>query len=142
MRRYQLSLRADQPEAQSARRPLKELFEAARQIREAREAAERELAARRRAREQAQEAAAREEHLKRLMAREADAWRKVELIVGSKQAKAYDEAVSTLRDLRDVAIRKEALDAFAARVRALRDAHRSKYTFVQRLDKAGLVSPQ
>ena len=55
-----------------------------------------------------------------------------------KQNKEYDNTVTILRDLREVAERQQALDAFRQRVRALREAHKAKYTFVQRLDKSGV----
>ena len=139
IREYQSAVRAGAPPKEGEAPPLERLLEAARQIRDERKAAERARAERRRAKKLAEEAAAREKQIQLLMSREADAWRKVESIVGSKQAKEYDAAVATLRDLREVAIRKEALDAFGERVRALREAHRAKYTFVQRLDQADLL---
>lgn len=123
----------------STKRPcplMKELFERAEQIRHARETAERERASRAREKRRAKEAAAREAYLRELQGRPEQAWQRVEEILRLKQNKEYQNAVTTLRDLRCVAERQLALDIFRRRVRALREAHKAKYTFVKRLDES------
>jgi hypothetical protein len=125
----------------SAAAPLSigQLLQAAREIRDAREQLEREATARKRAQRLAEEARAREERLSRLEQKQEQAWTEVEQHVGSKQQKAYDEAVSILLDLRELAVRKQALDRFQSKVRALQETHRAKSTFIKRLDKSGLI---
>ena len=119
--------------------PLEELLEYAQQIREKREAEEREAAERKRARQAAKDAAAREKHLDELAARQQQAWSQVDQLLSMKQSKAYDSAIANLRDLRDVAIRQNALAAFAKRVDVLREAHAGKSSFIKRLESAGLL---
>jgi hypothetical protein len=93
-----------------------------------------ERAAREKARREREEAAARERHLVELAAREAEAWREVDEFVAEKKAPAYDHAVRLLRDLIEVAERQGHGPEADARVQALREQHRSKRSFVQRLD--------
>lgn len=139
MRRYQQESRAPSAVVPETSVTLASLRAAAAEIREEREAAERAARERQRVRREAEAARERENHIKQLMAGEAQAWHKVEEIVSTRQAKFYDDAVKTLLDLREVAVRKDALERFTARVRSLRDEHRGKYKFIQRLDKAALV---
>lgn len=116
-----------------------DLLGAARETRSTRLAAEREEAARRRARRQAEEAAAREKHLSELTQRQNQTWQEIEQQVGSKQKQAYDQAVKSLLDLREVAVRQQAMERFRSRLAALRETHGAKYTFVERLKKSGLL---
>ena len=136
--RFSMSLRGGEASDSGPRPRLRELNAAAREAREAHEAAERERAAREREKRRAAQAAAREKHLQELADRPEKAWQQVEQVLRLKQNKEYDNTVTLLRDLREVAQRQQALDAFRQRVRALREAHKGKYTFVQRLDKAGV----
>ncbi|MHB8619935.1 MAG: hypothetical protein ACYDAG_10235 [Chloroflexota bacterium] len=85
-------------------------------------------------------AAARDQHLHELAAREADAWRKVDAWIGTKRPADYDEAVRLLADLREVSVRTNRTNAFAERIRELRQQHGKKPSLLQRLDKAGLTA--
>ena len=117
---------------------LKDLFAVAKETRQAREAAERERDARAREKLRAEEAAARENRLQELAAHVPQTWQQVEEVLRLKKNKEYDNIVAILRDLREVAARQQTLAIFKNRVRALREAHKAKYTFVQRLDKSGV----
>jgi hypothetical protein len=70
--------------------------------------------------------------------RATNAWEVVESLVSSKRPKSYDEAVGLLLELREHAVRNEDEPAFSADLRALRDRHARKRSFLGRLEKAGL----
>ena len=108
-----------------------DLAENRREVSLAREANERE----RREREQT---AARDRHLSVLAKRQADAWRRAEALVATKRPGDYDAAVSVLKDLREIGERKGRLVEVTERIRALREAHAKKPSFLTRLKKAGL----
>lgn len=59
----------------------------------------------------------------------------------TKQPKRYDEAVSILRDLHDLADKNGTSSAFSLRMENLTREHESKRTFVDRLRKARLLIP-
>ena len=83
-------------------------------------------------------AAARERELKALARREAEAWDQVDMLVAFKRPKAYDEAIRLLADLRELGVRDGREPEVAERIRALREEHARKPSFVDRLEKAGL----
>lgn len=124
--------------APRSRRTVRELLDAAedrneteQRREEERRQAEREAAERKRAAE-------REKHLDALAAREAAAWRQVESLIQLKQPAKYDEAVTLLRDLVELARRQKRENEATDRVRALRQKHARKLSFLDRLDQAGL----
>jgi len=106
------------------------LAEQAREVVLAREAKERM----RREREQA---AARDRHLSMLAKRQADAWRRVEALVITNRPGDYDAAITLLQDLGEIGERKDRRVEVTARVRALREVHAKKPSFLARLRKAG-----
>jgi len=59
-------------------------------------------------------------------------------LIATKQPGRYDEAISLLIDLRDVAIRKGKMEECKARVTRLREQHEKKPSFLKRMGKAGL----
>lgn len=89
----------------------------------------------RRAREQA---AARERRLTTLAKRQGDAWRRVEALVITKRPGDYDAAVTLLKDLCEIGDRNDRSAEIAGRIRALREVHAKKPSFLARLKKAGL----
>ena len=119
--------------------PIVELLRESQDIRESREIARRERAARERARQLAEALEAREKRLAALEAEQPRAWREVEQNIALRQGKAYDQAVATLKDLHELAVRRQALKEFTARLIALRNAHRAKSTLIQRLERAGFL---
>jgi hypothetical protein len=88
----------------------------------------------RRAREQA---AARALYLDQLSRREASAWQEVETRIQTKQPKEYDEAVTLLKDLRELAERQGQREEALSRIRQLRERHGKKPSLMERFDKAG-----
>lgn len=99
-----------------------------------------EQAAREKAHRDAEAARARAVYLAGLTGKEEQLWQEAEAAVTAKAARAYDRAVQILIELRDLAARDGQADAFAARVRALRQRHSTKRTFIDRVNKAGLPS--
>ena len=57
-----------------------------------------------------------------------------------KQAKPYEEAVSSLVDLRDLAISQGTLSQFHDRLIELQQQYRTRSGLLTRLRKAGLIS--
>jgi hypothetical protein len=97
---------------------------------------EAEAAAKERKRRAEEAARAREVHLKSLEGREGELWLRVEEHIGRKQQNEYDRAVELLRYLRELAERAHDLDEFGSQLRAMRDRHHSKSSFIRRLDAA------
>jgi hypothetical protein len=88
----------------------------------------------RRAREQA---AARALYLDQLARREASAWQEVETRIQTKQSKEYDEAVTLLKDLRELAERHGQPEEALTRIRQLRERHSKKPSLMERFNRAG-----
>ena len=121
-----------------ARRTVGELLAARERVAEE----NRRRAAEKKAHEESRQAREREKtrarHLDALAGTEPRIWREVETAIGSKQPKQYDHAIQLLTDLRDLAQRADAVTEFSKRVGALRELHRKKPSFIERLDKAGM----
>jgi hypothetical protein len=136
MRRFRQQSRPASPElplrtAVQLRRRAAELEEARRQVVLARRAKERE------AREQA-EAAERQRHLARVAKRQADAWRRVDALIATRQPHNYEAAVDLLGDLREIGRRRGREAEATERILALRRTHARKPSFLARLRRAGL----
>jgi len=91
-----------------------------------------------RARQEQAAAAAREQRLNTLAARQDQAWERVSAMIDTKKPKEYDAAVDLLRDLKAVAERDGGTPAFTARLRRLREEHARKPSLLDRLDLAKL----
>lgn len=119
-------------------RTVAELQAAALHAREGRE----RLVAQRRAEEKAArartQAAAREQHLTALSARQEQAWTQVHAAIEARQPAYYDEAVTILKDLRAVSEREDCRDAFDRRLTDLQQRHARKVSLLERLEGAGL----
>jgi len=94
---------------------------------------------RRRQREAEEASLARNRRLDEIAARKDQLWRQVETAINLKNQTGYREAVDKLGDLREVAERDGERAAFDARVQKLREAHRTKTAFLNRLKQAKLV---
>ena len=129
----------DPGDGPKVRRTLGELLARADIISRDRRAREAAARAAEQAREAAEAAAARKRYLAALHGREEELWRKVDDLIGYRQASTYKEAVNRLEDLRDLADADDSLDTFSARIRRLRESHGRKSTLIRRLDEAGLV---
>jgi hypothetical protein len=94
--------------------------------------------AKERLRREREQTAARDRHLSTLAKRPADAWRRVEMLVITKRPGDYDAAITLLKDLREIGQQKGQTQKVAERIRALREAHAKKPSFLARMRKAGL----
>jgi hypothetical protein len=90
------------------------------------------------ARQKAEEEAARGRYLDRLANEEEAIWAKVSDLIEKKQPKAYDQAIRFLVDLRDLAVRQQLEAGFRTKFEKLRETHRAKTSFLNRLNNAGL----
>lgn len=137
LRRFQASRGAPVSADEAATpRTAQELLDAAERMATERRRAKAEAAARQKARREREAAAARARHLDQLAPREEETWEQVDALVAMKQPKSYDQAVSLLKDLRDLAARAGREPVFAARLQGVRDAHAKKPSFLDRLRKA------
>lgn len=94
----------------------------------------------RRSRKEAERAtAARDRQLNALAGREAEVWAKADALADGKLPRTYDEAVTLIRDLRDLAERNGTTPAFTARLTRFHERHRAKTSLRQRLVRAGLA---
>jgi hypothetical protein len=84
-------------------------------------------------------AVAREKYLADLAARQPATWDRIEKLIGTKQPAKYDEAVQLLCDLRDLANRSKLERHIAAHLAHIRSRHAKKFSFLHRLDRAGLL---
>jgi hypothetical protein len=126
----------------SSRKPGKrtvgELIRTADKCREERLVAAAKEAAEVKARREVEKAAQREKHLDTIASREAATWLRVDNLIATKQSGRYDEAISLLIDLRDLANRKGKMKEFMERVTHLRNQNEKKPSLLKRLGKAGL----
>ncbi|MGC1953163.1 MAG: hypothetical protein WA970_11455 [Gammaproteobacteria bacterium] len=120
-------------------RSVAELLARADAIAEARIQREAEQHARETAEREREQAKKRENHLKSLVGKEQELWTQVEQLIAMRTAKPYDEAVSLLRDLRDLAERQGVRAEYSQRVNALYREHAKKTALAARLRKAQLV---
>ena len=97
-----------------------------------------ERAARERASREREQAEARTKYLEQLALREPAAWREVEQLIATKRPKDYDQAVTLLVDLRDLADRSGQTAEAAKRIRELRQRHANKPSLLKRFDKKKL----
>lgn len=106
---------------------------------EARRRQAKERAERERVRREQEVQAARERYLNDLAKRGEEAWARVDRLIATKQPKKYDEAVTLLGDLRELATRDGKGREHSARLRRIHMQHEGKPTFISRLRKAGLL---
>ena len=138
IRRSRADSKQAKPGTQKGLRTVGELLEAAERQRQEVERKRLEHLAAERKRKEARARAAKKKRLDALEGNEETAWQKVESLASSKRQPAYDEAVILLQDLRDLAACQESSGLFENRLEALRQGHGRKYSFIKRLDKAGL----
>ena len=85
--------------------------------------------------------AKRMEELEALAQREAAVWQEVDRLIQTSQAKAYGEAVTLLRQLRDLADYKGTQAVFEERLRQLTQQYARRPSLMAALRKAGLTPP-
>ena len=123
----------------SARRSVGQLVARAKVIAEERRRKEFAQAAREKARREREQAAKRKRHLESLVGAESALWVKVEKLIATKHPKRYDEAISLLHDLRDLAEMNGRNSDFSLRMGALYSEHTRKTTLVQKFRNAKLL---
>ena len=105
--------------------------------RRAKQAKERERKEARREREPAEK---RRTRLELLQGREAKLWSLVHQPIGTRQPNRYDQAVSLLQDLHDLAELQGDVGPFRRKMSALHEAHQRKAALLERLREANLLS--
>jgi hypothetical protein len=122
------------------RRTVAELLDTAAGLRAERDRqAAAEAAAHKALREQ-QRAAARQRHLDELARDPEAAWAKAKKLISTKVPARYDEAVTLVLNLRDLAWRDGQVSEFQQRFAALRDEHTRKPSLIARFTQAGLTA--
>ncbi len=122
----------------SGSRTVAEILSEARQRAQTRRREVAERRAREQARRDRERAEARAAHLDDLATRQEQTWGQIESLVERKRPAEYDQAVTNLKDLREVAIRTQSPETFSARLVELRRRHAKKVSFLQKLDQAKL----
>ena len=126
-------------ESPARRRAAGELAARARSLGEQRRNKEAEKRACDEARRERERAAMRKEHLESLGGTEDAVWAQIHRLIATRQPKRYDEAVSRLRDLRDLAQIQGDTGEFSARMSRLHHEHQRKASLVDRFLKARLL---
>jgi len=73
-----------------------------------------------------------------LAKREEASWDQVNELIQKKQPRTYGQAIRLLIDLRDLAARQRLEATFKAKIERLRETHRAKTRFLDRLTEAAL----
>lgn len=103
--------------------------------------ADRDLAVRQRRKQQAADreraaASVRAKHLAALADRREQAWLQVDDLIEARKPVDYEVAVALLQDLGEICRREGRAKTYEQRVEQLRQTHRRKVTFIERLDRA------
>lgn len=122
----------------SGGRSVGQLVARAEQLAPERHRKEAEAAARDKARCEREEAEKRNKYLESLIGGEKALWLKVDAIIASKHPKRYDEAVSLLHDLRDLAEKEGNATNFSLRLDALLSEHTRKPALLEKIQKSNL----
>lgn len=138
LRRYNSSRKGRSAGKQPGRRTVAALLAAASRLAAGKLRRAAEIKAAERARQEQQAAQARARYLDELARKEPATWHTIETLIQTRQPKNYDQAVSLLIDLRDLATREKRTPAFEAALRKLRDSHLAKPSLLRRLLQAGL----
>ncbi|MEA3365607.1 MAG: hypothetical protein U9Q79_08200 [Candidatus Hydrogenedentes bacterium] len=121
------------------RRTIGQLTARAEAIRDEQRRREEEMRARETAKQEHEQAEARKKHIESLVGKEKALWAKVDGLIATRQAKRYDEAVSPLQDLRDLADKEDQACAFSTRMERLRSDHARIPALLDRLRQANLI---
>lgn len=96
-----------------------------------------EAAAKKRAEQERQAAQQRQQYLALLAGRESRVWQEVAACLSTTQPKKYDEAVTLLRDLCDLANARGDLTDWQTRITEFRQQYARKSSLMQRFTRAG-----
>lgn len=83
-------------------------------------------------------AQSRSKYLETLKSRQAKIWNQIDELIATKQPNRYNQAVTLLIDLRDLAQREGKHKLFDKKLTTLRENHQRKPSLMDRLGKAGL----
>lgn len=134
-----LERRGGEKRTKGSRRTAGEIIARAEILTEARKKKEAEQRARDKARREREKSEKRKKHLESLAGKESGLWVMVDDLIASRQPKGYDEAISLLLDLHDLADIQGRSSDFSLRMRALHSGHIRKTTLVDRIRKAKLL---
>jgi uncharacterized Zn finger protein len=67
-------------------------------------------------------------------------WKKVDALIATKKPADYDEAVRLLGDLKDLGARSGRIAEVQSRIQRIREEHAKKPSFIERLQRAGLLA--
>jgi FtsZ-interacting cell division protein YlmF len=121
------------------RRTVGELLQAAEEYTEERRRQEAEQKAREELKRERARAAARKKYLRSLVGKATNLWGEVDQLIATKQPKRYDEAVSMLEDLRDLAEMEQTSSEFSFKMNALAGEHARKPSLIRRFREADLL---
>jgi hypothetical protein len=124
------------------RRTVGELVARARFVAEERRRREAEKCAREQTLREQKEAEERKKYIESLVGKEDKLWADVNSLIAVRQARQYDQAVSLLKDLREVADINGTSSKFALRIDDLRHTHFRKTSLMSRLQEAKLFDRQ
>ncbi len=133
------TLKENNATAQQKRRTAGELSKQAEDCAEERKRREAEEHARRQAILKKKQAQERKKYLAGLVGKEDEIWRQVNSLISGKRPANYDRAVQLLLDLKDLARGKSEKTMFQAGLNELCQEHKRKYSFMNRLQDAGLI---
>lgn len=138
LQRGMLEMRGGVKLTTDPRRTAGEIRARAEILAEARKKEEAEQRAREKARCERERAEKRKKHLESLVGKETGLWANVDKLIATRQPKQYDEAVSLLQDLHDLADMKDKSAEFSRRMSVLYREHTRKTTLLDKFRKAKL----
>ena len=77
--------------------------------------------------------------LEALVPKQAKIWQEISRLIGSKQSKFYDEVVTHLINLRDLAEYKGKMAEFELRIQQIQTDYGNRHGLISRMQKAGLL---
>lgn len=116
-----------------------ELMEQAQVMKDARREKKATERARKKAQREREAAIERKKYIESLQNKESMLWSGVYDFIGTRQPKRYDQAISILRDLYDLAKLQGTMDEFRMKITALRNEHQKKTSLMERMHKAKLL---
>lgn len=123
-----------------ARRSVGQILARAESIREERRVRAAKIQARERAKREREQTEQRMKYLGSIAGKAEGFWPTVDQLIATKNPRCYDQAVSLLQDLRDLAVMTNQTPAFSSRMEALVRAQSRKPTLMDRFRKANLSS--
>ena len=129
----------DTKNSEKASRTVMELLQKAEAYTEEKERQIAKQKAKEKAHKEKEAAIAREKYLNGLAGRENEIWEKIDALILTKKPKDYDEAIRHLIDLKDLAKKNNTTSLFKSKLMAIRENHRRKSSFINRLDSNNLL---